>query len=76
VVAEYYHGAVAMTLRLNEEVAAALREQADVEGISMNQVALKALAEYFKSSAHRDRVLAAGRRVVAAHGEALERLGQ
>jgi predicted transcriptional regulator len=66
---------MAMTLRLTEEEQAALKERADAAGISMQEAARQAVREYVARSEHRDRVIGAARRVVASHGDALERLG-
>lgn len=45
-VSNRYHGRMAMTLRLSDEQAEALRRRADKEGRSMQQVALAAIEEY------------------------------
>ena len=45
-VSKRYHRAMAMTLRLTDEQAAALRARAEREGRSMQQVARAALDEY------------------------------
>ena len=65
-----------MTLRLTDEEQAALKERADAEGISMQEAARQAVREYVMRSRHRDRVMDAAGRVIAAHAEALERLGR
>jgi hypothetical protein len=65
-----------MTLRLTEEEQEALREQARVEGISMQEAARRAVREYVDRSQHRARVTRASGRVRDAHAEALERLGR
>ena len=65
-----------MTLRLTEDEQIALRERAEVEGISMQEAARRAVREYVTRGEHRDRVSAAAERVTAAHAEALERLGR
>jgi hypothetical protein len=65
-----------MTLRLTEAEQAALRERAEVEGISMQEAARRAVRDYVTQGQHQDRVSAAARRVIAAHADALERLGQ
>ncbi len=67
---------MAMTLRLTEDEQEALRERADAEGISMQDAARRAVRDYVARGAHRERVSAAARRVMAAHADALERLGQ
>jgi len=65
-----------MTLRLTQDEQEALRERAEAEGISMQDAARRAVRDYVARGAHRDRVSAAARRVMAAHADALERLGQ
>jgi hypothetical protein len=67
---------MAMTLRLTDEEQAALRHRADVEGISMQDAARRAVRDYVAKGDHRDRVIEAAARVMAAHAEALERLGK
>lgn len=71
-----YHDAMAMTLRLSDDEHAALRAQADAEGISMQDAARRAVREYLDRSAHRRRVAEAADRVIAAHADALDRLGR
>lgn len=65
-----------MTLRLTEDEQAALRERAEAEGISMQEAARRAVRDYVARAQHRDRVSAAAERVMDAHREALDQLGQ
>ncbi len=65
-----------MTLRLTQQEQAALRERAEAEGISMQEAARRAVRDYVAQGRHRDRVSAAARRVMDAHAEALQRLGE
>ena len=67
---------MAMTLRLTPEEQQALRARADLEGISMQDAARRAVRDYVERGHHRDRVGAAGDRVIAAHRDALDRLGE
>lgn len=67
---------MAMTLRLTDDEQAALRERADVEGISMQDAARRAVRDYVARGQHRDRVSAAASRVMDAHADALRRLGE
>jgi predicted transcriptional regulator len=67
---------MAMTLRLTEDEQTALQERAESEGISMQEAARRAVRDYVARGNHRDRVSAAAKRVIEAHAEALERLGQ
>jgi hypothetical protein len=65
-----------MTLRLTDDEQQALQTRAEREGISMQEAARRAVREYVARADHRDRVSAAAERVMTAHAEALERLGQ
>jgi hypothetical protein len=65
-----------MTLRLTQNEQAALRERAEAEGISMQEAARRAVREFVVRGNHRDRVSAAAERVIAAHRDALDRLGR
>jgi hypothetical protein len=67
---------MAMTLRLNDDEQAALRERADAEGISMQEAARRAVREFVARGQRRDRVGAAARRIMDAHADALDRLGR
>jgi len=67
---------MAMTLRLTDTEQHALRDRAESEGISMQEAARRAVREFVARGQHRDRVSDAGRRVMDAHADALERLGQ
>jgi len=67
---------MAMTLRLTDDEHDALRERAAAEGISMQDAARQAVRDYVVLGRHRDEVSAASRRVMAAHREALDRLGE
>ncbi len=65
-----------MTLRLTDNEQEALRDRAEAEGISMQDAARRAVREFVARGQHRDRVSEAGRRIMDAHADALERLGQ
>jgi predicted transcriptional regulator len=68
--------AMAMTLRLTEEEADALRRRAELEGRSMQEVARDAVRSYIERESKRellDRVLEVE---LPRFAEALERLGQ
>ncbi len=67
---------MAMTLRLSDDEQDALRERAEAEGISMQEAARRAVREFVARGQHRDRVGAAARRIMDAHADALQRLGQ
>jgi hypothetical protein len=65
-----------MTLRLTDQEQAALQRRAELEGISMQEAARRAVREYVSRSEHRDRVTRMAERVMAVHADALERLGR
>ena len=65
-----------MTLRLTDDERRALRDLAQVEGISMQEAARRAVRDYVARADHTGRVRAAAERVMAAHADALERLGR
>lgn len=65
-----------MTLRLSDEEQELLRRRAVEEGVSMQEVARRAVREYVGLEDHRDRVFASARRVLTAHADAIERLGR
>ncbi|MBT8239662.1 MAG: ribbon-helix-helix protein, CopG family [Acidimicrobiia bacterium] len=67
---------MAMTLRLTDEEQAALRERAELEGISLQEAARRAVREFVDRSDHRDRVADAAARILVAHEDALRRLGE
>jgi hypothetical protein len=67
---------MAMTLRLTDDEQDQLRQRAADEGVSMQEVARRAIREYTTRGRHRDRVADAARRVIDAHGDALDRLGR
>lgn len=67
---------MAMTLRLTEDEQRALQARAEAEGISMQEAARRAVREYVAAGRHRDRVALASERVIAAHADALDRLGR
>lgn len=67
---------MAMTLRLSDEEQELLRRRAAQEGVSMQEVARRAVREYVGLEDHRDRVFASARRVLTAHADAIERLGR
>ena len=69
-----YHSPMGMTLRTSAEQTEALRRQAAAEGRSMQAVALSAIDEYIARSAHKSKVDAVLRRVVAEEAGVLRRL--
>ena len=67
---------MAMTLRLTDEEQAALRERAELEGISLQEAARRAVREFVDRGDHRDRVADAAAKILLAHDDALRRLGE
>jgi hypothetical protein len=67
---------MAMTLRLTDEESAALRARAEAEGVSMQELARKAIRQYTEQAARRAAFESAAERVLTKHAAVLERLGQ
>ena len=67
---------MAMTLRLTDEEHDALLRRAELEGISMQEAARRALREFAAPSDHRDRVSTAATKILDTHSDALRRLGE
>jgi predicted transcriptional regulator len=67
---------MAMTLRLTDEEREMLRRRAAQEGVSMQELARRAVRHYVGLEDHRDRVLASAARVLEAHADAIDRLGR
>jgi len=67
---------MAMTLRLTDTEKQGLKARAEIEGISMQEAARRAVREYVSGREHRDRVDDAASRVIDAHRDAIERLGR
>lgn len=67
---------MAMTLRLTAAEQEALRARADLEGISMQEAARRAVREFVARGDHRDRVERAAHLIMDRHNDALRRLGE
>jgi hypothetical protein len=67
---------MAMTLRLTDREQAALRQRAELDGISMQEAARRAVREFVARADHRDRVSSAAELIVERHAGALRRLGE
>lgn len=65
-----------MTLRLTDSEQEALRMRAEVEGISMQEAARRAIREFVARGEHRDRVSEATELIIDRHADALRRLGE
>jgi predicted transcriptional regulator len=70
----WYHLGVAMTLRIEDEELAVLREQAELENRSMQQVVRVAIREYVARHRHEARVNEIGRRIASRDAGLLRRL--
>lgn len=67
---------MAMTLRLDDDEAAALRKRADLEERSMQDVARAAIREYVEQHSRSDLIDGILDRELPRYAEALERLGR
>ncbi|GAA1168251.1 hypothetical protein GCM10009608_01010 [Pseudonocardia alaniniphila] len=75
-VSHWYRLQMAMTLRLTEDEAEALRAQAEIEHRSMQDVAREAVREYIARHAHLSRVHGALEVLTPRYEELLDRLGK
>ena len=71
-----YHAVMAMTLRLDEQETTALRERAEREGRSMQDVARQAVRDYIQRTSKQELLDAVLDRELPRYAEALKRLGQ
>jgi hypothetical protein len=67
---------MAMTLRLTDDEQDVLRKRAADEGVSMQELARRAIREYVGLADHRDRIAVSAERIMRAHAEAIARLGR
>jgi predicted transcriptional regulator len=67
---------MAMTLRLTDEEAQALRDRAEREGRSMQEVARAAVRDYIERTSHRELLDQVLDRELPRYAEALRRLGE
>lgn len=65
-----------MTLRLSDHEQQALKDRAAAEGISMQDVARRAIRDYVERAEHRSKVSSATDLILDVHAEAIERLGR
>jgi hypothetical protein len=72
----WYHFLMAMTLRLDDEQTQALRERAEHEGVSMQDVAVRAVIEYIERHSRRDLIDKVLDEELPRYAEALRRLGE
>jgi predicted transcriptional regulator len=67
---------MAMTLRLTDDEAEALRKRADYEGRSMQEVARQAVREYIETNSRTQLIDQVLDQELPRYAQALERLGQ
>ena len=72
---DQYHDGVAMTLRTDEELQAALRALSEEEGVSQQEIIRRAVLDRAARSRHRTKVSAASERSLGRWGDVLDRLG-
>ena len=72
----WYHGGMAMTLRLSDEDERALALLAEVQGISKQEATVRAIREAAARRLHQDRVRDLSARARARYADVLERLGR
>ena len=76
VVPLWYHGVVAMNLRLDDEDSALLKALAEAEHVSLHEAALRAIRRSAREVAHTERVREATAEMLDRWGEVLDRLGR
>lgn len=67
---------MALRLVLSDDDESALCDRAAFEGMTLEELAARAIRNYVGREAHREEVTAIGVRVTAVHADALDRLGQ
>jgi hypothetical protein len=67
---------MAMTLRLTDDEQDELRKRAADEGVSMQELARRAIREYVGLADHHNRVVLSAEKIMRAHAEAIEQLGR
>jgi len=75
-VPEWYHHAMALTLRTDAEMEKALTALARAEGASRQEVIRRAVLDRYERQGHRARVGASSERLLTHWGDVLERLGR
>jgi hypothetical protein len=73
---QWYHSRMAMTLRLSEDETDALRQRAQREGRSMQEVARAAVREYIERTSRRELLDGVLDEELPRFAEALRRLGE
>ena len=73
-VSKWYRVAMAMTLRIDEELEQALKDLSESEGMSRQEIIKRAVLEKHERAGHRSRVAAASKRALEDWGPVLDRL--
>lgn len=73
---QWHHSGMAMTLRLADDEAEALRRRAELESRSMHEVARQAIREYIEHHSRGDRLDRVLDQELPRYAEALLRLGE
>lgn len=76
VVSDWYHSAMAMTLRLSEEQDRALEALARADGVSKQEAAVRAITDAADRRVHDARVRALSAAARERYADLLERLGR
>jgi hypothetical protein len=74
-VSKWYHPIMALTLRTDDELEAALAALAEAEGLSRQEVIRRAVLERYERAGHRARVQVSTDRMLDRWGDVLDRLG-
>ena len=75
-VPEWYHRAVALTVRTDAEMEKALTALAEAEGASRQEIIRRAVLDRYERHGHVGRVEASRGRMLVRWGDVLERLGR
>jgi predicted transcriptional regulator len=75
-VPKWYHHAVAMNLRLREELHEKAARRAELERRSLNALISDAVAEYLDRRDHAERVQASADKMLPRYADTLRRLGE
>ena len=74
-VSEWYRRGMALTLRTDDELEAALAALAEAEGLSRQEIIRRAVLERYERTGHRARAEVSTERMMDRWGDVLDRLG-
>jgi predicted transcriptional regulator len=74
-VSDWYHVAMALTVRTDEKLEEALTALAESEGISRQEIIRRAVLDRYERAGHGQRVDRSSRKMIERWGDVLERLG-